>query len=689
MSTLFNPSSVGVIGASSDREKIGGKPIHYLQKHGYKGDIYPVNPNSETIGGLPVYDSISDVPEPPEVVLVIVPARLVLDAVSESLESGVRNILIISSGFAETGSKQGEEAERQLNDWAAEYEATIIGPNSQGIVNFHTGMAASFTPALERDALIPGSVGFITQSGAFGGALATIFQENGVGLSKMIATGNEAATGALALFREFAADEETTVASGYIEGFNDGRELIEFKRTERGIEFPIVVLKVGQSERAKQAAASHTGTLAGEHEIYEGIFKETGVMAVDDIDLFFATINTLLTLSELPAGNLGVLSTSGGAGVHIADAISNNNLTVPTLTADIREKIDEYLPAYGSSLNPVDFAAGTDLEDRTAVLELVFEDDAIDTVILQVTNAAGDRAVEYAEAFSAVKEQYDKPLLLCWTGGFDKERALDIFAEAEIPVFENPVRCVETVRVINEFVQSKSRLRKAKDTDARISQRGSPRAETRESVVTEVEAKALLREYGVTVPQEELVGSAGQAVSVADEIGYPVVAKLVAADIHHRNRVDGVRLNLMDSQSVRSSVEGLLSRGREVSDAVQGVTIQEQVEAGTELAIGISTETDFGPVIMLGRGGTDLESINDTTFRSIPVVRAQASVMIDELDTINQTVLSEATKESVIDAVTGISSMYLDNQWISEADINPLIVRAADVCAVDALFIPE
>lgn len=688
MSTLFNPSSIGVIGASSDVDKIGGKPIHYLQKHGYAGEIYPVNPNSDSIAGMPAYDSISDVPEPPDMVLVIVPAALVLDAVQESLEAGVRNILIIASGFAETGSTEGADAERQLKEWSEEFDASIIGPNSQGIVNFHTGMAASFTPALERETLIPGNVGFITQSGAFGGALTTIFQENNIGLSKMVATGNEAATGALALFREFAADEETSVASGYIEGFNDGRELIEFKRTDLGIEFPIVVLKVGQSERAKQAAASHTGTLAGEHEIYRGVFKETGVMAVDDIDLFFATINTLLTVEELPHGNLGVLSTSGGAGVHIADAIANNNLDVPELSEDIRAEIDEYLPAYGSSLNPVDFAAGTDIEDRKRVVELVFEDERIDTVILQLTNATGDRAIEYAEAFTAVKENYDKPFLVSWTGGFEKQRALEMYAEAGIPVFENPVRCIETVRVINEFVQSKPRLRSAKDEVARLPADGTT-AEDYDEIVTEVEAKALLGEYGVSVPSETLVSTAEEAVSVAEDIGYPVVAKLVASDIQHRNRVDGVRLNLLDKSSVRTSVDGLLTRGREVSENVQGVTVQEQVAAGTELAIGISTETDFGPVVMAGRGGTDLESINDTTFRSIPVVPPQARAMLDELETIDQDAFSEATKQSFVDAITGVSALYMDNQWIKEADINPLIVRESDVCAVDALFIPE
>lgn len=688
MSTLFNPSSIGVIGASSDVDKIGGKPIHYLQKHGYTGDIYPVNPNSDSIAGMPAYDSISDVPEPPDMVLVIVPAALVLDAVQESLEAGVSNILIIASGFAETGSEEGAGAELQLKTWAEEYDATIIGPNSQGIVNFHTGMAASFTPALEREHLIPGNVGFITQSGAFGGALTTIFQENDIGLSKMVATGNEAATGALQLFREFAADQETSVASGYIEGFNDGRELIEFKRTELGIEFPIVVLKVGQSERAKQAAASHTGTLAGEHEIYTGVFKETGVMAVDDIDLFFAAINTLLTVDVLPHGNLGVLSTSGGAGVHIADAIANNNLDVPELSGNIRTEIDSYLPAYGSSLNPIDFAAGTDIEDRKKVVELVFEDERIDTVILQLTNATGDRAVEYAEAFTAVKEKYDKPFLLCWTGGFDKQRALEMYAEAGIPVFENPVRCIETVRVINEFVQSKPRLRSAKDEIARVPAQSATTGEY-DTVVTEVEAKQLLREYGVSVPSEALVTTPDDAVEIANDIGYPVVAKLVAPDIEHRNRVDGVRLNLMDDASVRTSVDGLLARGRELSENVQGVTVQEQIPGGTELALGISTETDFGPVVMAGRGGTDLESINDITFRSIPVVQAQARAMLDELETIDQGAFSNATEQAIVDAITGISSLYMDNRWIKEADINPLIVRESDVCAVDALFIPS
>ena len=685
MQTLFSPSSIAVVGASADPERVSGLPIRYLQDHGYGGEIYPVNPNHETVAGLDCYPDVDSLPEVPDLVLVIVPAELVVEVVEASLERGVENVLIVSSGFSETGTEAGERAERRIADLAAEHGATVVGPNSQGVIEFHDRVAASFTPALRRDSLLAGEVSFVTQSGAFGGALTTMLQDEEVGLSKWIATGNEAATGVLDVLSFLADDDRTGVVAGYVEGFDDGRKLVELKRTDAGIDLPVVLLKVGRSERGRSAAASHTGTVASAHEVYEAVFRETGVMSVDDVDLFVDLTRAVSALETLPGHRLGVVTTSGGAGVHIADVADEERLSLPSLEAGTGDRIREFIPEFGSALNPVDLTGQVvnSKEAFSACLRALFEDDGISTVILQITNASGESAEEYAERVIEVASEYEKPLLLCWTGGVEKASALGRYREAGIPVFENPARCVRTVASLAEFADSKPRLRAAKDLPARTPE-DDANGEV-PSMLTETDAKALLAEYGVDVPEEVLVSDPDEVDEAAERVGFPVVAKLVAPDLLHRDRAGGVRLGIGDREALEAACRELFDLAADLGVDPEGVTVQEQVEGVAELALGVHVDSDFGPVCMLGRGGVEIEETRDVTFRTIPVAPEQAASMLGEFDPATE--LDAAQREGVIDAVVSLSELYLDNPWIREADVNPLLLTARGATAVDALFV--
>jgi acyl-CoA synthetase (NDP forming) len=685
MQTLFSPSSIAVVGASADPERVSGLPIKYLQDHGYGGEIYPVNPNHETVAGLRCYPDVGSLPETPDLVLVIVPGRLVVDVVEESLERGAENVLIVSSGFSETGTEEGERAERRITQLAEEYEATVVGPNSQGVIEFHDRVAASFTPALRRPELLAGEVSFVTQSGAFGGALTTMLQDENVGLSKWIATGNEAATGALDVLSFLAGDDRTGVVAGYVEGFDDGRKLIELKRTDAGIDLPVVLLKVGRSERGRSAAASHTGTVASTHEVYEAVFRETGVMAVDDVDLFVDLTRAVSLLEQLPGDRVGVVTTSGGAGVHIADVADEEGLSLPSLEGGTSDRIRAYIPEFGSALNPVDLTGQVvnSKEAFSECLRALFEDDGISTIILQITNASGESAEEYAERVVEVAGSYDKPLLLCWTGGVEKTSGLERYREAGIPVFENPARCVRAVAALARFADSKPRLRAARDLPARTPE-FDPDAGDAPSVLTETDAKALLAEYGVDVPDEVLV-TAPDDVARAGTVGFPAVAKLVAPDLPHRDRVGGVRTDIEDRDALETACRDLFELAGELDVDLTGVSVQEQVPGTTELALGIHVDPDFGPVCMLGRGGVDIEETRDVTFRTIPVAPEQAASMVGEFDL--PTALDAVQREAVGDAVVSLSDLYLENPWIREADVNPLLVTPDGATAVDALFV--
>jgi len=687
MSDVFSPDSIVVIGASADSDRISGLPVEYLLKHDYEGDIYPVNPNHDTINGLKCYSDVTELPEIPDFAMILLPARLVVDVVEDCLESGIGTVLIISSGFAETRETDAVAAEDRLARLADEYDANVIGPNSQGLINFPKNVTASFTPALRRDELLTGPVSFVTQSGAFGGALTTLLQEEKIGLNKWVATGNEADLESLDFISMLAEDETTEVAAGYLEGFEDGRKLIEMKRTDAGIDLPILALKVGRSERGKTAAASHTGKIAGSHQVYESVFTETGVIGVNDIDLFISIARTIPQLERSPGLRIGVVTTSGGAGIHITDVATNAGLELPELSGSVREQIEEHIPSYGSAFNPVDMTAqvASNPEAFKECLRALLEADFLDSVVLQITNASGEGAVEYADTVAGVANQLETPLFVVWTGGIDKEDGLERYREASIPVFENPARCIRTIAAIGDAMEARSRLREAKSLPARTpSHDGSDHGS-----LTETAGKELLAEYGIQIPHEHLITSADDAVAAAEPIGYPVVAKLVSPDLQHRNRVNGVRTDLETSAEVDDAYDALVTIAEEEGVDLEGISIQEQVAEGIELGIGIVTETDFGPVVMLGRGGVDIEQVEDVAFRTIPTSSGQVHSMLDELETVSTSDFSEAQLDSIVSAITGLSELYMDNPWIQEADVNPIIVNQAGAVAVDALFLGQ
>lgn len=687
MQTLFSPASIAVVGASADPERISGLPIQYLQEHGYGGTVYPVNPNHDEVAGLDCYPDVGALPEVPDLVLVILPAPLVVDVLEDALVTGVGNVLIVSSGFSETGTDDGAAAERRLAELADEYDADVVGPNSQGVIDFHDRVTASFTPALVRPELLAGDVSFVTQSGAFGGALTTLLQDEGVGLSKWVSTGNEADLESLEIVEFLAGDGRTGVVAGYLEGFEDGRKLLELKRTDAGIDLPIVLLKVGRSDRGRSAATSHTGKVAGPHEVYEGVFRETGVMAVDDVDLFVDLTRAVSRLDALPGRRIGVVTTSGGAGVHIADVAAEEGLELPPLGGRTNERIEGYIPEFGSALNPVDLTAQVvnSKEAFGECLRALFEDDEVDTVLLQITNASGESAVEYADRVVEVAGDYGKPLLLCWTGGVEKDAALERYEAAGVPVFENPARCVRAIAALARFADSKPRLRAAKDLPARLPDDDD--FEAAPSILGEVDGKALLAEHGIDVPEEVLVAGLDEVDAAARTVGFPAVAKLVAPAVRHRNRVGGVRSDVEDRSALEDACRDLFDLADELGVDPDGVSVQERVAGSFELALGIDVDPDFGPVCMLGRGGVGIEETGDVTFRTVPVSRGQAASMLEDLRTVERGALQAAQREAIVHAVCSLSELYLDNRWIREADVNPLIVTEDGATAVDALFV--
>jgi acetyltransferase len=446
----------------------------------------------------------------------------------------------------------------------------------------------------------------------------------------------------------------------------------------------MVVFKVGSSERGKSASSSHTGKVSSSQDVYDAVFEETGVMAVDNIDAFVKLIETISQVETYPDGQIGVVTTSGGAGVHIADTAAELSITVPNLADETRNKIEGYIPDFGSALNPVDLTAQVvnSKEAFDECLRALFDDQNLDTVLLQITNASGEDAVEYAERVVDIAEDYEKPLFLSWTGGVDKEAAIERYREGNIPVFESPARCVKVINHLAKFKTARSRLRGAQELPARVPDTTDSE---RPDVVTEIEGKQLLAEYGIRTPEETLIREPQEIETAVGAVELPAVAKIISPDIQHRDRVNGVRTDLQDEATLEQACSELFSRASELSGDLTGVAIQEQVSGAGELALGINNDQDFGPVVMLGQGGVNIEDTADVTFRTVPVTRAQARAMLSEIEL--PTPLTEKQRTALIDSVKALSDLYRDNPWIEEGDVNPLIVTEDDVVAVDALFL--
>lgn len=681
----FDPDAIAVVGASTDPAKLTGRPVRYLLDHGYPGEIYPINPNAETIAGLDCYPDIKALPEPPDLAMIMLPADIVPETVETCLAAGVEEVVVVSSGFAETGDPDAVAAEERLLALADDHDACLVGPNSQGVINVPARMTASFTPALARDELLSGGVSFVTQSGAFGGALTTLLQERGIGLNRWVSTGNEADLTALDFANQLAHDPDTDVVAGYIEGFDDGCELVALRRTAAGIDTPVVLLKVGRSRAGKAAAQSHTGTVAGDDAVYRSVFTETGVMDVGNVEEFVDVVEMVTRLAGEPGRRLGVLSTSGGAGVHIADVAGEAGLELPELTGDTRARIEDHIPAYGTARNPVDVTAQVASAPAAFIdcLTLLLDDQSLDAVVLQITNLGGDRATARADRIVEAIDGRETPLAVAWTGGTEKGDGVATLRAAGVPVFEDPARCVRALGRVADYATARPRMQAASDLPARLA---GPAAEDHPAVLTEPAAKRLLADYGIDVPAGRLVERPDAAGAVAADLGYPVVAKLVAPSLRHRSRIDGVRTGLATPEAVERACEELLAIAEHRDIAVDGVTIQAQVPGGIEVALGI-TDSDFGPVVMLARGGTAIEAVDDTAFRTIPVAREQAASMLPELDTLSGDRLGRKATSDLLDALEALSAVYVDNQWIREADINPVVVTSERVVAVDALFL--
>lgn len=694
LNALLKPKSVAVVGASVHPGKIGHTVVDNIIKCGFKGDVFPINPGATEILGLKCYPSVKDVGKPIDSAIITVPAQYVMQVVEECGQVNVKGLSIITSGFSEVGD---HELEEKIVELAHQYGMRIIGPNIVGILSNSDKYNGSFAPFLP----LPGKSSLVSQSGALLIGIDASTYSRGVGFDKLISIGNMADIDFADLITWLDNDPNTTCISLYIEGFKNGRSVIEAGRKAKK---PIVGLKAGVSAHGAAAAASHTGSLAGASKIYKAALQQAGVIQAEDLnDLFDRTL--ALSLEPAMIGeNLLILTNGGGVGVLATDAAEKYGIPLKFAPEDVQTELKKHMPAFGSAKNPVDLTgmAGNDWYYET--VKYAFAHPWVNGLVVLYCETAMTNPQEIAESIKrAIFESgiQDKPVSVSFVGGERSDKAMHWLVENGIPAYGAPDMAVNAMAALHEYAQIRSQIN---DIDT-LSQKGNhtlaleiinkARKEGRNSL-TELESKEIFSAYGLPTVRAKLATTESQAIELAREIGFPIVMKVVSPDILHKSDAGAVKINITNEKEVIDAYKTIIKNCLAYkSDAnILGIVVQEFAPFGTEVILGSVNDPTFGPTVMFGLGGIFVEVLKDVTFRVAPVTKTQASNMIEEIRgaPILKGVRGEKPRDkaSLANAICQYSQMIEDlKDEISETDANPIMVyeEGKGVKVVDARII--
>jgi acetyltransferase len=701
LDVMFKPKSVAVIGATEREGSVGRTIIWNLMTNSFGGTIFPVNPKRSSILGIKAYSSVGDIPEKVDLAVIVTPAQTVPDNVRECVAAGVKGAIIISAGFKEIGP-EGVALEQEILAEARRGNMRIIGPNCLGVMNPIGGLNATFASAMAR----PGSVGFISQSGALCTAILDwSFREN-VGFSAFVSIGSMLDVGWGDLIYYLGDDPRTKSIVIYMETIGDARAFLSAAR-EVALTKPIIVIKPGRTEAAAAAAASHTGSLTGSDEVLAAAFRRVGVLRVDTIDDLFNMAEVLSKQPRPQGPRLMIVTNAGGPGVLVTDALITSGGELAEISDEMMADLDTFLPPHWSRSNPIDVLGDADAERYVNVLERVAHEPNNDGMLVILTPQAMTQPTQTAQDLKKMYskppgERPNKPILASWMGGADVAAGETILNQANIPTFPFPDTAA---RVFNYMWRYNRRLQSLYETPNMpietaeiISQHEEVAAlidkvrQSGRTILTEYESKRVLAAYGIPTVETRLATSADEAVAVAEEIGYPVVLKLNSETITHKTDVGGVRLDLLYADEVRQAftdMEKAVSSKFSPDDFL-GVTVQPMLnlKEGYELIIGSSPDPQFGPVLLFGTGGTLVEVFKDRALGLPPLTTTLARRMMER--TKIHTALKGVRGRDPVDLagleelMVRFGQLVVEQQWVKEIDINPLFASAEQLIALDA-----
>lgn len=702
---LFIPKSIAVIGATEAEGSVGRTLFENLKHGGFLGTVYAVNPKRENVIGVKAYPTIAAVPERVDLAVIVTPAPTVPGIVKECAGASVPGAVIISAGFKEIGPA-GAELERQVLSEARRGGMRIIGPNCLGIMRPHFGLNATFAAGLAY----PGSVGFISQSGALCTAILDwSFREN-VGFSAFVSLGSMLDVGWGDLIYYLGDDPHTKSIVIYMESVGDARSFLSAAR-EVALTKPIIVIKVGRTEAAAKAAASHTGSLTGSDEVLDAAFRRVGVLRVNTIEELF-DMAELLAKQPRPKGpRLAIVTNAGGPGVLATDMLITSGGKLAQLSTETFTALDRILPAAWSHNNPIDILGDAAPQRYADAVDITAKDSANDGLLVILTPQAMTDATGTALELKNFAKVEGKPILASWMGAQEVEVGEEVLNSANIPTFKYPDRAA---RAFSYMWRYSDNLRALYQTPAAASPEANERRERAGSIIqgvrqsgrtllTEVESKKILEAYGIPTVKTKVARTADEAVRLAGQIGYPVVLKVHSEIITHKTDVGGVQLNLRNASAVRRAFHSIqdavtnhaLSQPTHDLSAPEpflGVTVQSMIKlSGYELIIGSSLDPQFGPVLLFGAGGQLVETFKDRALGLPPLNATLAGRMME------RTLIFEALKgvrgrkpidlPALEQLLVQFSQLVVEQPWISEIEINPLLASPQGLLALDARIV--
>lgn len=666
---LFKPEKIAVVGASRHKGKTGHEVFDNLRH--FEGEVIPVNPKADEIEGVTAED---DIPEGTDLAVVVVPSKIVPQVMEDAADKDVRAAIVISAGFSEVGK---EDLEDEVLEIANENNISLLGPNVLGLISTENSMNASFASKTPEE----GNISFMSQSGAFCTAILDYAKAEHIGFRHFVSLGNKAQLNEVDLLKKWRKDDTGSIIS-YTEGIENGREFIrEAEKTSQ--EKPIVMVKSGRTDKGGEAASSHTGSIAGSYEAYQAAFRKAGIIEAES-NRELLDFGRAFAYQPVPEGdNVAIITNAGGPGVITTDEIAQHGLELAEFTNETKGRLRENMPDESTAHNPLDVIGDAGHERYEKALEIILEDENVDSVIVVLTPQANTEIVKTAETISRAEEKTDKPVFASFMGEQDVQKGIDVLEQNQVPDFQDPVDAVKTLKAMYDYREFKETEKTYRDID--YNSRKAKKALQEYSGY--MDGHRLLEAYGFDLPLTELAEAPNPAQEKVSKVGFPAAMKIDSPDISHKTDVDGVATNIETRDEARENFNQIIESvyHNKPGSEINGIVVQEQLD-GLEVALGMKRDPQFGPMILVGLGGIYIEALHDISFGIAPISEEEAEKMIEELQSselFRGVRGEEHSLEPVKDAIIQLGELALNHDEIQEIDINPLILKQEDAYVAD------
>ena len=689
LNQIMNPKSIAIVGASDNKNRIGGRPLSHMIEQNFEGTVYPVNPNREKVQGLKSYRSLQDISGDLDFVLIAVPAKFVVNVIEDAVKKNARTALIFSSGFSEIGG-EGELYQKQIQEICNKSKLRVIGPNCLGLFNSKSRFYPTFTSTIDRATPIPGDISIASQSGAYGSHIYMVSHQRGLGIRYWITTGNEADLSVGEAIQLLAEDDNVHTIMAYVESVKNGEQFINALETARQEKKPVILMKVGRSDVGAAAANSHTASLAGEDAIYEEVVRAHGAYRVrsteEMLDVAYATKPKIYPTGK----NLGIVTISGGGGVLMADAASDVGLKVGAMPEGAQKELKEIVP-FASPMNPVDVTAQffNDLSIVPKFIDLMLSQGGYDGIIGFWTSVAGSPKMSQP-LLNALKEamsNYSEKIFI--NSMVASEDIVKHYEKEGFLSIEDPTRAVVSMAALMYFGE------KFNEKIEKIEIQPPLKINIPKRNLNEIECVEILEKFDINLNKGKLIKNVQEIKNIYKDIEDGYVMKVVSKDIQHKTEVGGISINIKSLIEAETKYDEILQNVKTKSPKalIDGVMISPMIKGGVEAILGAKVDPVFGPVVMFGLGGIYTEVLKDISFAEAPLNKKLAKKMISRLKSAKMFEGARGLKLNLDHLLYNIVKLsefiYIYKDFVKEVEMNPLVIKEDMVIGLDALIIPN